>query len=344
MSKRLRFTLLGHPVAHSISPAICTAAFSELNLPHIYGVLDVPTKTALRLALNDLRTGIIAGANVTLPHKRTVLEMVDAKDESAEEVGAANVLVVGAKRRIIAYNTDADALTAELSKLLAGRPKLRAAVIGAGGAALAALVACKRLGFSVMCVTSRSWTDSERMFASPAAERARALGALTSLWPVSSEAQTTSKGSQVLRLQWRELAAQADCIIQATSAGMAGADPGHALCDVVPWDRLPSHTLVYDVVYTPRITPFMEKARAHGFRIVGGLGMLARQAQLAVRLWTGEEPPLDVMRAAAEAALAPEERRESGSMPPQDTLIDEEPAEEWSADGACGGEEEEDGE
>jgi shikimate dehydrogenase len=302
--KRLRFTLLGHPVAHSLSPAICTAAFKALGLPHGYTVLDVPSEADLRLALDQLRNGLVAGANITLPYKRAVLDMADAKAESAEEAGAANVLTVDRRKRVIAHNTDAEALAAELAELWGGRPKLRAAVIGAGGAGLAALVAAKRLGFNVVCITSRSWGDSEQMFSSPAAEQARALGALTSLWPKGQEARSTSKASQVLRLQWRELAVQADCIIQATSAGMRGGDPGEEVCDVVPWDRLPPHTLVYDVVYTPKVTPFLARAKEHGIRAVGGLGMLARQAQLSVRLWTGEDPPLDAMRAAAEEALA----------------------------------------
>jgi shikimate dehydrogenase len=303
MSKPLRFRLLGHPVAHSISPAICAAAFKAMNRLHTYSVTDVPSEGELRLALDDLRNGVIDGANVTLPYKRAVLSVVDAKAESAEEAGAANVLVVDQKRRVVAHNTDAAALEAELAEHWEGRPKFRAAVIGAGGAGLAALVACKRLGFKVVCITSRSWGDSEQMFASPSAAQARSLGALTSLWPQTAEVRSTTKASQVLRLQWPELAAQADCILQATSAGMRGGDPGEDVCKIVPWDHLPPRTLAYDVVYTPRVTPFLARAEERGLRAVGGVGMLVRQAQLAIRLWTGEDPPLDVMRAAAEQAL-----------------------------------------
>ena len=313
MSKRLRFTLLGHPVAHSISPAIYTAAFKALRLSYLYGVVDIPTPAELRLALDDLRGGIVAGSNVTLPYKRAVMDMADTRADSAEEVGAANVLAVDRKKRVVAHNTDADALAAELAELLGGRPKFRAVVVGAGGAGLAALVACKRIGFKVVCVTTRSWANSEEMFDSPAADRARSLGALTSLWPKGNEPdRPTTKASQVLRLQWRELAVQADLILQATSAGMTGGDPGEEVCGIVPWDRLAPDTLVYDVVYTPRVTPFLQKAKAHGCRAVGGLGMLVRQAQLAVRLWTGEEPPIDALRAAAEDALtAAEAKREA---------------------------------
>src|SRR5690349_12107056 len=133
-AKRQRFTLLGHPVAHSISPAICTAGFKALGLPHGYTVLDVPTEGDLRLVLEQLRNGVVAGANVTLPYKRAVLNIADVKAESAEEVGAANVLTVDQKKRVVAHNTDAEALAAELSEHWEGRPKFRAAVIGGGGA------------------------------------------------------------------------------------------------------------------------------------------------------------------------------------------------------------------
>src|SRR5262245_50894635 len=105
--KRIRFSLLGHPVAHSLSPRICTAAFKALGLPHGYHVLDVPDRGDLRRSVDNLKNGIIGGANITLPYKRAVLDMVDEKAESAEQVGAANVLTVDPKKRVIAHNTDA---------------------------------------------------------------------------------------------------------------------------------------------------------------------------------------------------------------------------------------------
>jgi shikimate dehydrogenase len=73
---------------------------------------------------------------------------------------------------------------------------------------------------------------------------------------------------------------------------------------VVPWERLPPTALVYDVVYNPRVTPFLRAAKGRGLTAVDGLGMLVRQAALSIALWTGLTPPLDRMRAAAEEALA----------------------------------------
>jgi shikimate dehydrogenase len=304
MSKRLRFSLLGHPVRHSVSPVMCTAAFLALKLPHIYTAIDVPSAAGLSRIVDDLRQGVLAGCNVTVPYKRAVLDHVDVRAESATEVGAANVLAVDASGRIVAHNTDAEALARDLDAVGKGRPRLRAAIIGSGGAALAALVACRRLGFKLVCMTSRSWVNTETMFESPAALAARALGALTAPWPRQGDAAPTGKLSQALRLQWSELVAHSDTVIQATSAGMTGGDPGEDVTGVVGWGSLPAHAVAYDVVYNPRVTPFLKAARDRGLTAVDGLGMLVRQAALSIAIWTGETPPLDRMRAAAEEALA----------------------------------------
>jgi shikimate dehydrogenase len=304
MPKWKRYALFGHPVGHSVSPAMFNAALGALGAGDMYTALDLANESDLRDAVDDLRSGAIDGANVTLPYKQTVLGLVDAVAPSAQEVGAANVLTVSGGR-ITAHNTDVDALAAEIASHREGQPRSRAAVIGGGGAALAAIAACRRLGYKLVCATSRSWSNSEAMYEAPSAARARALGVLTTLWPGDGAEPTTerSKASQVLRLQWKDLVADADCVIQATSAGMLGGARGEDVAAIVPWDRLPPHALVYDVVYNPAVTPFLATARQHGFHAEGGLGMLVRQAELAIKMWTGHDAPGDVMRRAAEAAL-----------------------------------------
>ena len=303
MSRRLRFSLIGHPVRHSVSPVMCTTAFFALNLPHLYTAIDVPSSGGLQRIADDLRSGGLAGCNVTVPYKRAVLELVDEQAESARAVGAANVLAVDPGGRIVAHNTDAEALACDLEALGGGGHRLRAAIIGSGGAALAAVCACKKLGFKVVCMTSRSWTNTETMFESSSATAARALGALPAPWPRPDEAAPTGKLSQALRLQWSELVAQSDTVIQCTSAGMSGGDPGEDVSRIVDWSKLPPHAVAYDVVYNPRDTPFLQAARARGLVAADGLGMLVRQAALSIAIWTGQTPPLDRMRVAAEEAL-----------------------------------------
>jgi shikimate dehydrogenase len=282
---------------------MCGAAFLALGLPYVYTAIDVPSVKNLARIIEELRNGGLSGCNVTLPYKRAVLPHADARAPSAEEASAANVLAVE-RGQIVAHNTDVEALYQDLTAVYGERPRRRAAVIGSGGAALAALVACRRMGFHVVCITSRSWLDSEVMFDAPSSKRARALGALTTPWPQQNETAPHGKLSQALRLQWTELTAEADCVIQATSAGMSGGDPGEDVADIVPWSKLPKHAVAYDVVYNPRETPFVREAQAHGLHASAGLGMLVRQAALSITIWTGIEPPLGVMRAAAEEALA----------------------------------------
>ncbi len=320
MTTPLRFLLLGHPVAHSVSPAMCAAGFAALGLPHTYAAVDVPDPAGLRPFVDDLRHGAIGGCNVTVPHKRAAFDLADARAPSAEEVGVANVLARDASGQVVAHNTDVEALAADIAALAsvrvttrppgppmppgpAGPSRRRAAIIGSGGAALAALIACRRLGFEVVSMTSRSWTDTQALLASPSAQRARALGALVAPWPRKDAAVPGGNLTEALRAQWGALSANADCVVQATSAGMHGADPGEEVAQVVTWDALPDHAVAYDVVYNPRVTPFVEAARRRGLGAASGLGMLVRQAALAIGLWTGLTPPLDRLREAAERAL-----------------------------------------
>jgi shikimate dehydrogenase len=282
---------------------MCNAAFSALGLPHIYAAIDVPAAAQLEPIVSDVRAGLLAGCNVTLPYKGLAYSLSDEQAESAHEAGAANVLLANAQRRVVAHNTDAKALEDELVGVWGDRPKYRAAIIGAGGAGRAAIIACRRLGFKVICITSRSWTSTESMFDAEAGKVARSMGALTAPWPSPNDRAESGRMTKALRIQWSELVANADCVVQATSAGMRGADPGDAITEVVDWNRLPKHAVAFDVVYNPPVTPFLRAATLHGLVAVGGLGMLVRQAALSIELWTGQSPPLDRMRASAEEAL-----------------------------------------
>jgi shikimate dehydrogenase len=95
----------------------------------------------------------------------------------------------------------------------------------------------------------------------------------------------------------------ADVIVQATSAGMKGVGGGETVVEVIPWDLLARTVFLYDVVYNPPVTPFLQRAAQAGLRAEGGLSMLVGQAGLAIQIWLGVEPPLQAMREAAEAVL-----------------------------------------
>ena len=306
MSDARVFALFGHPVSHSLSPVIHAAAYAALGLPHSYRVLDLPTRADLARACDDLRAGVFGGANVTIPHKRAALELSDIVDPSAEGPGVANVLCTDDVGRIHAHNTDADALADDIASVLPDSSRVRAAVIGGGGAAFAAVVACQKLGYQRVGVTSRSWSTWEYLATLPVVARMQALGIDVFPWP-SNDSDNDSVEVRRLTDEWFEFVRASSLVLQATSAGMDGADPGEPIANIVPWDDLGERTLAYDLVYTPSVTPFLRAASTHRLLARGGLGMLVRQAARSIELWTGKSPPLDCMQHAAQQTL---DRRE----------------------------------
>lgn len=254
-----RFAVVGNPVAHSKSPAMHAAAFRALGLPHTYEAVRV-AEGELPHVVRALRDGTYDGLNVTVPHKQRILALVDDVHPSAREADAANTLVRADDGRIVAHNTDVPALAAELRDLADGRDLrgVRALVLGSGGAARAALSALAALEASAVV-------------------RSRAQGNLVA----SADAEAATL-----------------VVVQATSAGMTGADEGDAIARAVAWDALPAETVALDVIYAPPETPFLRAARARGLRCTNGLGMLARQGALAFELWLGLPAPFAAMRAA----------------------------------------------
>ncbi len=294
MSPAKCFVLLGHPVGHSVSPAIHAAAYRALEAPHRYEVVDCPSEERVRAQLERLRAGHIAGANVTVPWKRLALELCDRADESARSTGVANVLSREPDGSITASNTDAVALAEEIAALHAG-PR-SAAVIGAGGAAQAAVVACRMLGLAEVAVSSRGWLAEMPRVGWKRADTLAALGATVWAWPES----VSDRRPEVLRC----MLSRVDVIIQATSAGMRGAGPGQAVSEWIPWRELKPGAVAIDVVYNPPLTPFLQAAEAASVVNRGGLGMLVRQAAAAIRIWLGSSPDLAELYSAAERALA----------------------------------------
>lgn len=250
----MKFAVTGDPIAHSKSPRMHAAAYAALGMTHTYEAIRA-SASELAAVVQRLRSGELAGLNVTVPHKVRVLDWVDDVDASAAAVGAANTLVRAENGRIVAYNTDVPALAEELRALA---PREGAAlVLGTGGASKAAVAALRdRLSVKTVHVRGRPLVQDAR------------IDATLSL------------------------------VVQTTSCGMSGADPGEIVRDAIAWDVLPKDAVVYDVVYAPAETPILAEARRRGHRAANGLGMLARQGALAFELWLGVAPPLAAMLAA----------------------------------------------
>lgn len=274
-----RFVLIGDPVEHSLSPAMHRAAYAALGLTHRYELLRVTDEASVRVALDEIRSGRITGANVTVPWKVLALELADSSDHRARAAGACNVLV-RRDGKIVAFNTDMLALDEELARL--GPSATTLVVIGGGGAARAVIASARARGITEVIVTTRRPEQALEL---------EAVGGVARPWPHRESAE------------WATIWARTDVVVQATSAGLSSHAAAEQIAELVAWDRVKPDAVAYDLCYVPRITPFLEKARAHALRIADGLEMLVLQAAHAFELWLGVRPALDVMRRAALAQL-----------------------------------------
>jgi shikimate dehydrogenase len=263
--------VIGDPVRHSLSPALHNAAFDALGLDWVYVALPVPAGRAAE-ALVGMRALGIEGLSVTMPHKDDVAAAVDALSPSAAALGTVNC-VARDGGRLVGHSTDGDGFVDSLRRDAGVDPAgMRVVVLGAGGAARSVVVALAAAGVAEVRVVNRSAGAGERA-AALAGDRG-ALGA-----PVD--------------------VAEADLVVNATPLGM-GTD-GRLPCDPA---LLHAGQVVADLVYHPLRTPLLEAAVAAGARAVDGLGMLVHQAARQLAIWTGAEPPVAAMRAAALAELA----------------------------------------
>jgi shikimate dehydrogenase len=265
--------LLGHPVAHSLSPAMHNAAFRALGLPHRYDVLDV-TADALPAVIDRIRSGELLGANVTVPHKEAVLKLVDTWDGPSAEIGAANTLSrTPDGRRVLGSNTDAVGFAYATRELeLDGA---RVLLLGAGGAARAAMAVLFERGAS-LTIANRT------------AERARSL-ARSLAHPVDRAPAVIEWGS---RTDLRDI----DVVVNATALGLHGEDP-------LERADLRRELVVVDLIPIATATPLVRRARAAGATVVDGLPMLLQQAASSFRIWTGQDAPAEAMRAALYASV-----------------------------------------
>jgi shikimate dehydrogenase len=269
--------VIGHPVAHSRSPAMQQAAFDALGMAARYELWDTPPEQlATRVA--GLRAPEVLGANVTIPHKTTVLPLLDAVAPSASPpLAAVNTIVreeSAAGVRLVGHNTDVPALLRVLAEQSAWAAGRRMLVLGAGGAARAALAVARLEGAEVTVAARR-------------VEGARA--ALAALAPahVLDLAETDALAAAL---------AGAHILVNTTPVGMRAAEASPLPLELLR--QLSPASFVFDMIYSPPETALVRAARALGLRAQGGLPMLLYQGALAFALWTGREPPLDAMRAA----------------------------------------------
>ena len=257
--------VIGWPVAHSRSPLIHNFWLRRHAIDGAYVPLAVSPER-LADAVRGLPALGFAGANVTVPHKQTVIGGLDFVDESARRMGAVNTIVVGADGGLSGSNSDGYGFLENLSTGSGWRADAGAAVvIGAGGAARAVSATLQAAGVAEIRIVNRT---GER-----AQELARALG------------------PPLLAVPWEErndALQDAALLVNATSLGMTG----HPTLEIV-LDGLSQTAVVNDIVYAPLETPLLAAAAAGGYPVVDGLGMLLHQARLGFAAWFGHQPDVD---------------------------------------------------
>ena len=268
--------VIGSPVAHSLSPVLHNAAFAALGLDWAYVAFDVEP-AGLEVAVRGATALGLVGLSVTMPHKDAIANLVDRLSPTARQLGAVNT-VHRLGDQLVGESTDGAGFIDALRHDEGFDAKdTTAAVIGAGGAARAIVLALAQAGAREIVVVNRS------------ADRAASAAAL---------------GGSVARVGQPADIEQAQLVVNATPLGMDGVHPDQSSIDP---RLLHSGHVVVDLVYHPLKTPLLIAARERGAIAVTGLGMLIHQAAHAFRLWTGEDPPLEAMSAAALAALSREE-------------------------------------
>jgi len=277
MSDPIRLGIFGWPVAHSKSPQMHESAARALGIALRYERFEV-APDELAEAVQREHDATIDGYNVTVPHKEAIMQLIDEVTPAAQAIGAVNT-VARVDGRYVGHNTDAPGLVRSLQEAGVPVAEARVVVLGAGGAARAAVVGLSNAGADEITVLCRRPEQGEALTQSLAAEVSCTL-----------EAAPLSEASWYFET--------ATLLVQATSATLQSNPSALPFAASLPIDALPGDAAVVDMVYRPLKTSVLARAEERGLTIIDGLGMLLHQGAIAFEMWTGFEPPLDVMRAA----------------------------------------------
>ncbi len=255
--------IIGYPVKHSLSPEMHNAAFEYLGLNYCYVAMEVRPEN-IKYAIEGLKALGFVGVNVTVPHKQAVIPFIDVIDEEAKFIGAINT-IKNEQGRLIGYNTDGKGFIQSLKEEGIDPSGMEVLILGAGGAARA-------VGYSLVRKVSRMYIYNRTE------ERGMELAV-----------RLKKMNPEVIFTKNLDYCKVCDMVINATSVGLKDSDPLP-----IDTDYLTQGQIVYDLIY--RETPLLREAKQKGCRVIDGTGMLLHQGAEAFRIWTGVEPPVEVMR------------------------------------------------
>ena len=261
--------IIGDPVAHSLSPTMHNAAYTALNLPFVMAAARVDA-CALSQAIQGMRALHIKGLAVTMPHKVAIMDFIDSIDQTAETIGAINT-VVNQNGSLVGYNTDWLGILRPLERASPLEGK-KVAILGAGGAAQAAIFACQYAKASVT-IFNRTIETAEAL-----AQR------------FQCSAQSISDANTLPDF---------DIIINTTSLGMSDTKEQSP----IPREALRPHHIVFETIYAPSVTTLLKDAQVVGAKFIPGSEMFLEQGIAQFELHTGVTAPREVMENITSSAL-----------------------------------------
>lgn len=264
--------IIGDPISHSLSPLIQQTALKAQGLDYLYLPFRV-LKEDLEIALKGINALNFVGINVTLPHKTSILGLLDEVSDEARLIGAVNT-VVFKEGRSLGYNTDGQGFLRSLLEEGKIDPlQKKVLILGSGGAARAVAVALALRGVKDLVIVNRTMEKAKNLV-SELSEKIVGVNFRSLAFLPALLAEEISK---------------VDLIINATSIGLKTSE------FPVKSEWFNSQQMVVDLVYYPLQTSFLQKAARGGAQTLTGVGMLVYQGVEAYRLWTGMEPPVELM-------------------------------------------------
>ncbi len=275
--------VIGHPVEHSLSPAMHNAAIANLGLDYIYLPFPI-APTNLKTALDGFAAIGVVGFSVTIPHKQAILPLLSEISPIAQAVGAVNT-VVRKDNQWLGTNTDVDGFISPLRNYDQNWSQQVAVVLGNGGAARAVVAGLTQLGISQIHVLGRNLEK---------------LQAFQQSWhnsPLSVNLQVH---------EWQslpKLISQANLLVNTTPVGMYPR-VGESPVSIEDMANLQQGAIAYDLIYTPKPTQFLQQAQQVGAVAIDGLEMLVQQGAIALKMWLKRDNvPVDIMRQALQEQL-----------------------------------------
>lgn len=261
------YGVIGQPIGHSLSPVMHSYFLSYFRLKGVYAAFEV-SPDHLQQAVVGLRALGLRGINVTVPHKQAILNHVDVIADDVRLLGAANT-ISNEDGKLVAYNTDPIGFSNSLDVRKNQFKGAHVVVFGAGGSARSVVYALSQLNVASIVIVNRSL------------ERARVLADLARTafgLKICHAIATDSSDVQ-------EAIASAQILINCTSLGMSPQTETSPITDFSP---ITSRHFVYDLVYNPLETTFLQQARQQGAMVQNGLDMLIFQGLASLQIWTGE--------------------------------------------------------